>query len=127
MKTLISAICGAGINILLNFIMIPMLSENGAAITTVLAELLCMSMNLYFSKRVVLPMLITKDFLKNIISAIIGCIGVIIVCQIINMLCVTLIVKLFISIFLSVVVYIVILIVLRNKVVINILKNKKIF
>ncbi|MGM9908379.1 MAG: flippase [Limosilactobacillus vaginalis] len=127
MKTLISAMCGAGINILLNFIMIPMLSENGAAITTVLAELLCMSMNLYFSKRVVLPMLITKDFLKNIISAIIGCIGVIIVCQIINMLCVTLIVKLFISIFLSVVVYIVILIVLRNKVVINILKNKKIF
>lgn len=74
---LISTVISAVVNISLNFIMIPLFSLNGAAVTTVLSEAIVVAMNIFFSKG-----LYKLDLnIKKLFPCIIGCIGITIICH----------------------------------------------
>ena len=70
--TLISAI----VNIVLNFILIPIWGINAAAFTTIMAELITFVISFIYSKRTVKLI----SYKKNIISTLIGCIFIFLVC-----------------------------------------------
>lgn len=77
---LYSSIISALLNIGLNFILIPILAENGAAITTVLAELTMMLLNGWFCRKKLMNVFRSKLFSKNNKTVIIGCIALAIMC-----------------------------------------------
>ena len=112
-KTLISSSASALLNIGLNFILIPIFSEKGAAFTTVLAEFTMMTMNFYFSRDITGFVFKNKQTWKNIFSAVIGCVGIGLVCRVSSVLP-NMFVRLAVSISCSGVVYAVILLLLRN-------------
>jgi O-antigen/teichoic acid export membrane protein len=117
---LISTAISAVMNIGLNFIMIPLLGINGAAITTIIAEMIvCVSSVLYSRKFIHL-----NSLTRDVISTIVGCIAIIaigIVCACIlkdNYL-----LRLFVTIVLSVLGYSIILLVFKNSVAMNFLRS----
>ena len=112
-KTLISSSASALLNIGLNFILIPIFAEKGAAFTTVLAEFTMMTMNFYFSRDITGFVFKNKQTWKNIFSAVIGCVGIVLVCRVSSVLP-NMFVRLAVSISCSGVVYAVILLLLRN-------------
>lgn len=75
-QVLLATACGAVINIILNFITIPIWKYNAAAFTTLISEIVSMTVSLAFSKKYYKPNLISK----NMFSVLIGCIGIVIVC-----------------------------------------------
>ena len=56
-------------NVLLNFIIIPLMSYDGAALTTVMSEAIVMSLNLGSARDIVGPIIFSKDNVKNIFSS----------------------------------------------------------
>lgn len=111
---LFAAIASAGINILLNFILIPFMSENGAALTTSIAEVLMLILIVSYS-RDILKKVYLKNFWKDIGSYILGAVLVGIVCVIINNFFEILSVQIFLSVGISVIVYGLLLLLLKNK------------
>lgn len=63
--TVVSAVGNAA----LNFVFIPFLSQNGAAITTLLAEMTVFGMSLYYSKDVVIHMIDFSEFRNAILGS----------------------------------------------------------
>lgn len=114
-------IVGVG-NVLLNFVFIPIWSYDGAAFTTVVSEIMIVSMDAWAAKDIIKPIVFSKDFFKNIISSIVGCIGIVLICWLCNINFRSLIGKTIFSILLSIPMYFSILVLLRNKVAINIAK-----
>ena len=116
-KTLISSTTSALLNIGLNFILISIFAEKGAAFTTVLAEFTMMTMNFYFSRDITGFVFKDKQTWKDIFSALVGCIGVILTCWLSMMLFSNMFIRLIVAIVSSALAYVVILFILRNKVV----------
>lgn len=114
-RTLISSSTSALLNIGLNFILIPIFAEKGAAFTTVLAEFTMMTMNFYFSRDITGFVFKDKQTWKNILTVLVGCIEIIIICKVSSMIFSILIVRLATSVICSGVVYIVTLLILRNE------------
>lgn len=81
-RVLISTIISATINVLLNLILIPTIGIEGAAITTVIAELVNMIIQSYFIKKE-LNLLIPIKW-KDIISVIVGTAEVVAVCLMVS-------------------------------------------
>jgi O-antigen/teichoic acid export membrane protein len=79
--SLFSSVFSACENFGLNFLLIPLLAERGAAITTVLAELTMASMNFYNSRDIVGGVFRNKMTKKNILTIIIGCVSIVVVCM----------------------------------------------
>lgn len=102
-------------NIILNFILIPFMSYDGTSLSTVLAEFTVMIMNGYSCWDIIKPVILRKDTLKNILDSIIGCVGIIFICILCDVLFKSLILKAIFSVVLSVIMYGAILILLRNK------------
>ena len=121
-KTLISSTTSAILNIGLNFILIPIFAEKGAAFTTVLAEFTMMTMNFYFSRDITGFVFKDKKTWKNIFSAVIGCVGIVLVCRVSSVLP-NMFIRLIISISCSGVVYAVILLLLRNEIALKMLNQ----
>lgn len=121
-KTLISSSTSALLNIGLNFILIPIFAERGAAFTTVLAEFMMMTMNFYFSRDITGFVFKDKKTWKNIFSSVIGCIAIVLVCRITSVLP-NMFIRLIISISCSGVVYAVVLLVLRNEIALKMLNQ----
>ncbi len=63
--TVVSAVGNAA----LNFVFIPFLSQNGAAITTLLAEMTVFGMSLYYSRDVVMHMIDFSEFRNAILGS----------------------------------------------------------
>lgn len=78
--TIITAI----FNVLINLIFIPLWSYDGAALTTVLAEFLSVTMDIYYGRDILLKVIMRKALLKNILDSLVGCIFIIIICYIVN-------------------------------------------
>lgn len=77
---LIATSIAAGINIILNFIMIPMIGMKAAAITTLIAEIMVFSMLAFIaSKRVSFKEIIN---MRDFVAIIMGSVAVVIVCLI---------------------------------------------
>lgn len=116
---LASMTTSAIINVIFNLLFIPYLSENAAAISTVLAEFCMMVMNYYYSRDIVRKVLLSKSVFNNFITSVIGGIGIVVVCLLCNQLISSLVLNTILSIVLSVLVYLFILLILRNEIVIG--------
>lgn len=112
---LISTIISAIINVLLNLVLIPLMSYVGAAITTVIAEIVGCVLAIYFSRKQH-EMKFTID--KDIVSIFMGSIGVIGICLLIGTLT-SGILKVIVSIILSVLLYGYILYIMKNSFFMN--------
>lgn len=118
-RTLVSSSTSALLNIGLNFILIPIFAEKGAAFTTVLAEFTMMTMNFYFSRDITGFVFKDKQTWKNIISIVVGCVGIALICNLSSMTFSNIFVRLIASIVGSAFVYGVILLILRNKIALD--------
>lgn len=116
---LMSTIVAAIINIVLNFIFIPWLSLNGAAITTVISELIVLALSIYFSR----GKYELKFSFKEILPCVISCIAIVLICGMVKYLIANVVLELFVSIILSVLAYGVIMIGMKDIVAYAIFKN----
>lgn len=108
---LISTIIGAIVNVGLNFIFIPWLSLNGAAITTVISEFVVLVLSLYFSRGKYELNFTFKEMMPCIIS----CVGIVIVCAVTQSLVPNIIIVMIVSIVLSVIVYVIVMIGMKDE------------
>lgn len=113
-------------NVLLNFIMIPLISYDGAALTTVMSEAIVMSLNLGSARDIVGPIIFSKDNVKNVFSSLIGCLGIVSVCSLCKLEIHSLILYIIVSVVLSIIVYGIILIFCGNEIALFYLKKIKI-
>lgn len=122
-----STILSAILNIVLNIIFIPIWAENAAAISTVISEAVIFVLDLYYSRDLSKNVFFSNIFLKNLEEAIIGCLGIVIICILVNLYFSNIIVKTVLSVIFSVVLYGFILILLKNRMAITILHKIKDF
>lgn len=120
-NTLISAL----INVVFNLIFIPILNENSAAISTILAEISMFGLNYLDSGHIVKDIFKSRDFFKNLASSLMGCIGIVVVCFLCDKGWNGIILKTIISVILSVIMYGAILVFLRNKIALQTIKEIK--
>lgn len=121
-KILKSTILSAIVNIILNIIFIPILKERATAISTLISEFVMFILLQRNGKDVYQINFINK----NIKDAIIGCIGIFIVCVIVPLIQKTSShFVLIITILLSILVYITTLTIMKNEMIISLFKNKK--
>ncbi|WP_405315457.1 flippase [Lactobacillus helveticus] len=113
----------ATINVILNFILIPSMSYDGTALSTVIAEFSVMIMNGYSCRDIIKPIIFKRDTLKNLFESIIGCIGIVIVCLLCQWGWHSMIWKTVFSVVLSVPMYGAILVLLGNEIATSMLKN----
>lgn len=122
-KLLINTIITAIFNILINLILIPFWSYDAAAVSTVLSELLVMLLNGYCSRDILKKAENSKMIIKNLVESLIGCIVVIVVCYISNLITVSLVKALCIAIPLSVLLYTLVLILLKNLSILELIRS----
>ena len=108
--TVVSAVGNAA----LNFIFIPFLSQNGAAITTLLAEMVVFGMALYFSRDVIVNMIDLNEFRNSVIGSVFMLIVSIPLLKV--LLSCTLVVKIVLLIVICATTYVIVLFALRDKV-----------
>lgn len=114
----------AMINLVLNFFMIPMFKQNGAAITTVLSELIVCVYCLSYNKN--LSDIINVHRVKRItIQSVFGSLGIMLIICFINFISKYSIISFVVKVISSIIVYIVILILLKNKETIEIINKIK--
>ena len=104
-------------NIGLNFILIPFLSYDGTSLSTVIAEFMVMVLNGYSARDYILPILKTKNTIKNIIDSFLGCVGIVLICSLVKIGISSMIWRTALSIVLSVSIYAAILVALKNNIV----------
>lgn len=124
-RALISSTTSSLLNIGLNFILIPIIAEKGAALTTVLAEITMMFMNFYFSRDITGFVFKDKETWKNIITVLLGCVGIVAVCALSYDIFRQMFIRLIISVISSIVIYVVILLVTKNQVALTFLSKVK--
>lgn len=119
----LSSLIAALTNIVLNFILIPYWGGNAAAFTTLLSETLVFILYLIKSKKYN-----SVNFEKNnVISTVLGCVGIVLSCMLINHLRFNILISLILEVLLSIFVYTFLLILLQNKYILEIIDsvNKK--
>ena len=118
-NTIITAI----VNIISNFCLIPLFSYDAAALTTVISEFLAMALNAYYSRDIISTIIKSKTTIKNLGSALSGCLGIIVVCFLCQLSYPNMLVRTVISIILSVLIYFAILFLLGNTVIMKFLEK----
>lgn len=112
---LVASSISAFINVALNFIFIPTISYNGAALTTLISEMFIFIVYSIYIRKITN---LKWDY-KQFLSIIIGCIGIAIICFGIKMFISDLLIKILLSVFLSGFFYFAVQIILRNRIVID--------
>lgn len=112
--SLLSSVISAVENICLNFILIPLIAEKGAALTTVLAELTMATMNYYNARDLVKKAFLNKITLKNILTIAAGTFAIILICHSADVYISNMIIKVIVSVVCSVIAYAAILLILKN-------------
>lgn len=115
-KSLRNTLITGVVNIILNFLLIPLFSFDGAALTTVIAEFMIMILDGWSARDYVGPILSTKQTRKNLLDSILGCIGIIVACSFLKFQISSLSIRTIVSVILSVIVYGLILLVCDNKI-----------
>lgn len=113
-KSLYNTLITGIINVILNFILIPIWSYDGAALSTVIAELMVMVLNGWSARDYISSIFTSGKTIKNILDATIGCIGIIIVCVLLKIGVTSLTIRVLLSVILSVGIYLSILVLLNN-------------
>ena len=115
--TIISAV----INIILNFILVPIWKQNAAAFTTIVAEIIVFVWCMIKGKKIVR----LESIYKTIIKVLIGCLGIIIVVAVTKQFINNYIAYVIISITFSIILYVCIEVILKNEVVFSIIEKVK--
>lgn len=115
---LIAAVVSAFLNISLNFILIPLISENGAALTTCLAEFVMFIIIVFYSKDILKGVYDSK-FLKEFFTYLIGSIIIVAICFVGNILFSYNIEKVIFDITFSIVTYFGILFFTKNQILLK--------
>lgn len=123
--SLVSSCISAAENIGLNFILIPLIAENGAAITTVLAEFTMAIMNFYNSRDLLGNVFSNKKTVRNFITIAIGCVGITLICRVAMTYLSSVLLQTIVAIIGSGIVYVAILLVLKNPIAKTILQSIK--
>lgn len=118
-----SVVLGAITNCAANFILIPTLYENGAAIATVLSEVVVLGVQMYYSRELLRGKILNKQNFLYLSSSIVMSIVVYLIGIIIK----TPFLSLLIGIALGGITYIVILILFKDHIIFEVLKPLKIF
>lgn len=127
---LVATIISSFTNIVLNFLLIPYMGYNGAALTTLLAEMIMMVITAYYSLQIPNVSKHKKEIFGNIrviLSSLLGALGIILSCILVKVFISSEILVIIASVIVSVVVYACILKVLHNPIydyVMNALKSK---
>ena len=100
-----------------------MLAENGAAITTVLAEITMAVMNYYSSRDVAKKIFKNTTTVKNIATIIPGCIAIVIICIVVTKFVTNIVLQTVLSVGLSVLSYAFVLLIFRNPIAEGILQS----
>lgn len=103
-------------NIALNFVLIPIMSYDGASLTTALSEFLSMSLNLYWSFDIVKDIMVGKDNQKAMFTSVIGCLFIVIYCSLVQYCVSSMWINIIVSVVGSVLGYFGILFLLKNPV-----------
>ena len=111
--TLLSTTLGACVNVILNIILIPIMSYNGAAIATVIAELFVLLVQ-YLSLKKEIKM---KFNVRSLLRYIVGGIIIMFICQFINSFNLPLLLSTSLSVMISMIAYFLFLLILREKIV----------
>lgn len=74
-KFAISVTCGAVVDIILNFILIPQIGANGAAIGTLFAELTQFCMQVFFTRNYIRGAISIKGTVQVVVATILGTAG----------------------------------------------------
>lgn len=110
------------LNLIFNFILIPIWSYDGAALTTVLSEIIIVVLDAKSAKDLIKYIMFSKDFLHNILASLIGSSGIVLICYLCDMSYSSLVIKTLMSIGLSVPLYVAILVFLQNSVIMEWIK-----
>lgn len=108
---LFATIISAFVNVLMNFILIPHLSLNGAAITTVMAEAIVMIIVFISSGEYRRQ----KNVVNVMFKSIVGCIGIVLVCSAIQKFDFSFVIDTLLKIAISIVVYVIIECMVKNQ------------
>lgn len=119
-----AAVASAITNVVLNFLLIPILSENGAAITTSLAEIMMLFLTAYHSLDI-LNKVYVKSFWKDIGTYVLGAAIIGIICLIVDNYCEGVLIQLILSVVISIIIYGLVLLIFKNKLCIEILEKLK--
>ena len=117
-KFLISTVTAAMVNLMLNFITIPLFSLNGAAITTVIAEVTVLIMSIYYCK----DKFILNAVFRQILSCAVGCVFIVVCCLLVQLIISNIWWETIISVISSSLIYITFLLCIKNEIVIELLK-----
>lgn len=110
-KIILKATCvGAFFNIFANLFFILHYSYIGAAVTTVISEMIVFSIQLYFANK----QIVVKGLLKDFIKTVVGCCFIVIICTAIGRLSLTITSTIVLSVSLSSIVYVALMVILRN-------------
>lgn len=127
-KVFIITVISALVNIILNFILIPVWQEKAAAFTTILSEGLSYVFCMYCGRKSVRKL----NLIPILIKVGIGCMGIATVCIISSMLIRNVVMNTIFSISISIIVYLVIEIMLKNEIIyggtaklVRIFRNKR--
>ena len=124
--TLDGAIIGAVVNLLLNFIFIPIWKENGAALTTLIAETTVFLIYIHITKQYYTHL----NGIRTMVQCIIGSCGIVLVLFMFRNLEINIFIRIFVKVGVSVIVYFALQIVTKNQIVMdtlyNILKKAKV-
>lgn len=115
-KSLRNTLITGLINLGLNFILIPLWSYDGAALSTVIAEFMIMVLNGWSARDYVGSILRSKQTRNNLLNSVLGCLGIVLVCWLLKIGISSLILRTILSIILSVGIYGAILILCKNKI-----------
>ena len=114
-----ATILSAVINIVLNFILIPRYQESAAAFTTIIAEVCVCVISAYESRKIIK----INCTARNLISTIIGCVGIVICCMLAAKVIENQIYLILVSVIVSGLVYAVVLILMKNTVITDVLER----
>ena len=109
-----STIITAIFNVMINLVFIPLWSYDGASLSTVLAEVMSVTMNAYYGKDILKKTLTKKTFVKNVLDALIGCVVVLLICYMVNLNVKSFVVGILISVPLAIIGYFITLVLCNN-------------
>lgn len=124
-KSLRNTLITGLINVGLNFILIPLWSYDGTALSTVIAEFMIMALNGWSARDYVGPILRSKQTRNNLLNSILGCLGIVLICWLLKIGISSLILRTILSVILSVGIYGAILVLCKNKIAYDYLEKIK--
>lgn len=116
---LMATIASALVNVMLNLFLIPMFHQNGAALTTAIAELLVFLISYYHARKFIK----IDGVVKNLATSSIGCVAMIVVSSIIKLFVVSTTLYTVFTIVGSIVIYLMVLLLLKNNLALELLNG----